>query len=147
MILKYGLHERAPIPDADWFSRWPNFTPLELACKCGGEFCNRSYFHDPAFLDALQELRNDQGRLVINSGHRCPSYNAKIGGAPKSQHLGIAVDISLDGHDRWALAAAARQFGFTGFGYGLTFLHLALRDRSAQWDYGPASRIAWKLDE
>lgn len=124
--------------------RWPHFSPRELACKCGGRFCDGEYWHDPSFLDSLEALRRRVGRpLMVNSGHRCAGWNVEIGGAPQSRHLEIAVDISLIGHDRFALLAAAEQLGFTGIGLGRNFLHLDRRLQPARWYY-KRSRSSWR---
>ena len=104
--------------------RWPNFRPGEpgLACRCCGEF-----YLDPAAFDRLQELRGRLGRPIrINSGHRCPIHNARVGGAPLSMHKRVAFDVSLVGLTPAALVAAARLSGFRGFGFYATFLHLDL---------------------
>ena len=129
--------------DADGW-RWPHFTPRELACRCGGRFCAGEYWHAPDFLDALEALRGDIGHpLVINSGHRCAVWNTYVGGVRFSLHRSIAVDISLAGHDRHALLAAAERRGFTGLGLGKTFLHLDRRPRPARWIY-PGSEASWR---
>ena len=126
---------------AQW--HWPNFTIAELACRCEGRFCQGAYWHDPLFLDALQALRDQIGRaLIVTSGHRCPLWNATVGGAPLSQHKTLAVDLSLAGQDRWQLMERARRVGFTGFGLGRTFLHLDRRTQSAEWKY-PGSEHVW----
>lgn len=133
-----GLHARAPQVTDEWRERWPNFQPRELACKCCG-----AYFHDEKFLDKLQALRYLWDKpLRINSGHRCEKNNKAQGGAPRSQHLNIAVDISLINQDRHALADLAKTMGFTGIGYGSTFLHLDIREKPAQWYY-PGSQQHW----
>ena len=124
--------------------RWPHFSPRELACKCGGKFCDGAYWHDPDFLESLEALRARVGRpLLINSAHRCEGWNAEIGGAPNSRHRQIAVDISLHGHDRFALLAAAEELGFTGIGLGRSFLHLDRREQPAKWYY-KRSRPLWR---
>ena len=42
----------------------------------------------------LQPLRDEVGRIKINSGYRCPRLNAAVKGAKNSQHLtGEAADI------------------------------------------------------
>jgi hypothetical protein len=120
-------------------SRWPHFSPREIACRCCGEV-----FILPAALDALTALRAAiVAPLHITSGHRCALHNARVGGAPLSQHKRLAFDIALAGHDRSALFAAARASGFTGFGFGQTFLHLDRRARPAQWFYGQRSKDQW----
>lgn len=125
----------------DW--RWPHFSPSELSCKCSGRFCKGAYWHDTAFLDALQMLRDDIDRpLHISSGHRCARWNAHVGGAPKSRHLEIAVDILLAGHNRFALRDAAVSLGFSGIGMARSFLHLDRRAQLANWYY-VGSRSTW----
>lgn len=128
----------------DWDAkRWPNFARVEVACTCCGElelddFACRS-------LDALQRMRNTLGKPVkVESGHRCASHNATIGGAVHSMHLSIAFDIALQHHDRAKLLSAARAAGFTAFGFMKNGLHADMRAHPAVWDYGPASRRAWQ---
>ena len=124
--------------------RWPHFSPRELACRCGGRYCEREYWHDQEFLDALEALRTRIGRpLIVNSGHRCERWNEKVGGAKQSQHLKLAVDISLSGHDRHGLLCHAEALGFTGIGLGGNFIHLDRRTQPARWYY-KGSHSLWK---
>lgn len=132
---------------------WPSdhFTLAELSCPRTGE-----YYHDPEFLWRLERLRELNGGkpLIINSAHRSPQHNAAVGGAPLSQHKKMAVDISLNGHDRHQLRQLAIECGFLGIGMARTFLHLDLRrpignvafDRSrlTEWYYGPESERLWR---
>jgi len=69
-----------------------HFTFSELACRC----CGRVYI-TPGLLYLLEDIREQIRRpVVINSGYRCPSHNAAIGGKPLSQHpLGTAADINI----------------------------------------------------
>ena len=117
--------------------RWPHFTVSELACRCAGRFCDGAYWHDPGFLDALEDLRARAGHrpLVITSGHRCALWNAAVGGAPRSMHRTLAVDIALRGREPARLEAAARAAGFTGIGLAGGFIHLDRRARPARWTY------------
>lgn len=112
------------LPAGLW--RWRNFAPDEpnLACPCCGEF-----FLDEAAMDRLQHVRDLLGRpMHINSGHRCPIHNARVGGAPLSQHkLSIAFDISLAGQDPRRLLETCREGGFSTFGFYGTFLHTDMR--------------------
>ena len=128
---------------ANW--RWPNFSVSELACKCRGRFCAGEYWHDADFLDRLQALRDAVGGpLLITSAHRCAQWNAVVGGAPLSHHRRIAVDIALDGHDRFALRQQAERLGFRGFGLARSFLHLDRRARPACWYY-KGSKHLWEI--
>lgn len=124
---------------------WPHFRPVELACKCLISGCRGEYWHDPAFLDALEALRAKMRRPIrINSGHRCAVRNALVRGAPRSFHRRIAVDVSLSNHDPHKLEAAALDCGFTGIGRGRTFLHLDRRAIPARWTYAGADKT-WQM--
>ncbi|HYF21867.1 MAG TPA: D-Ala-D-Ala carboxypeptidase family metallohydrolase [Caulobacteraceae bacterium] len=140
------------LPREGW--RWRHFRPQELACRCGGRFCRGEYFHDPAFLDAMDALREAAGRPVsINSGRRCPQHNAAVGGAPLSMHARtIAADVVVAGWDDEAkrrLLESAYALGFGGLGFGRSFFHLDRRPlkptgRPAEWDYQKGGRARWK---
>lgn len=122
--------------DHKW--RWPSFSPHEIACRhCGAVRV------DEAALGALQRLRDILGRpVILTSAYRCPAHNAMIGGAPLSAHkLGIAFDISLNGHDRHAVLAAAQQAGFGSFGLYQTFLHVDTR-QGRKW-FGAGGEQTW----
>ncbi|MEP1231411.1 MAG: D-Ala-D-Ala carboxypeptidase family metallohydrolase [Litorimonas sp.] len=118
---------------------WPNFTPMEMACRHCGQI-----YHWPEFMDRLQQVREDVGRSIhILSAHRCALHNARIGGAPLSQHLRLAADISLHGHKRQTLMTACKTAGFTGFGYYQTFLHIDL-GRARHWYGGQKAKSLWQ---
>lgn len=119
--------------------RWPHFAPSELACRCCG-----AVFVWPEALDALERLRTQINEpLIITSGHRCALHNARVGGAPLSLHKQLAFDIALACHDPLRLARAAQQAGFTGLGFGQSFLHLDTRPKPARWFYGKRSEALW----
>jgi len=124
-------------PIISW--NWPDFTRAELSCRHCGE-----YFNWPDFMDRLQAARNETGRpFHILSAHRCSLHNARIGGAPLSQHLRLAADISLRGHDKRALLTACRRAGFYGFGFYSTFLHIDL-GRPRHWFGGQKAKDLWQ---
>jgi len=105
--------------------RWPNFPPDEpyLACPCCGQLC----VHEPS-LDMLQRARELVGRPIrLNSGHRCVIHNARVRGAPLSQHKKIAFDVSLYDHNPQRLLACLREAGFSTFGFYRTFIHTDIR--------------------
>lgn len=125
-------------------ARWPNFSPVELSCKCRGRFCDGEYWHDPDFLDALQKLRVTLGRpVIVNSAHRCHLWNAAIGGAPLSMHKTLAVDIRLAGFDRHVMLNTAKKLGFKGIGLATNFIHLDRRKIPAIWYY-QGSHASWQ---
>lgn len=128
----------------DW-SRYPNFGESEFRCKCG---CGRAEMM-PEFLDRLQRLRDAWGKpLPVNSGFRCPEYNAKVSstGTTGPHTTGRAVDIAVSRADALdLLVMARREFGFTGVGVhqkgGDRFIHLddippgGIHPRPNIWSY------------
>ena len=109
----------------------------------GCRHCGEGYSW-PAFMDALQRARDRVGQpFRILSAHRCALHNARVGGAPRSQHLRLAVDIALAGHDRHGLHAALREAGFTGFGFYTTFIHADL-GRPRTWYGSRTARQQWQ---
>ena len=120
--------------------RWPNFSATEMACR----HCGQGYDW-PDFMDRLQATRDAVGRpFQILSAHRCALHNARVGGAPISQHLKLAVDIALAGHSPGALLGACRAAGFTGFGFYTTFLHIDL-GRERFWFGNQKAKDLWQI--
>lgn len=123
------------VKESDW--RWPNFKPEELACKGTG-----SLLVDEDALDRLQILREKIGRpIVVVSAYRSQKHNKAVGGASRSYHLnGQAFDISMANHSPNAFEAAAREAGFTGFGFypRSGFMHI---------DTGPARTWGTRFPE
>ena len=108
------------IPHGLW--RWKNFSPKEIACKGDG-----SIIIDYDAMDKLQAFRTlARTPVIINSAYRSPSYNKRVGGAPRSQHLqGKAFDIQIGKTlTRAKIHRLAKQAGFTGFGDYNTFVHI-----------------------
>ena len=119
---------------------WTNFTYAEMSCR----HCGEDYYW-PDFMDRLQQARQLCGRpFHILSAHRCSLHNARVGGAPLSQHLRLAADISLQGHDRAALRRACEAAGFTGFGFYTTFLHIDL-GRPRHWFGSGKAKDLWQV--
>lgn len=113
------------------------FRTAEFKCRCRSATCDAPPM-DPAFIDKLQALREQWGKpLIITSGARCPAWNAKVGGAEKSQHvLGKAADILMpDASAIPKFVALAEKVGFGGIGIAMQFVHLDSRDGHARWTY------------
>ena len=123
--------------------RWPNFTASEFACRHCGE-----YYHDPDSLDRLHMARTIVGKpFKINCGHRCFIWNSdrRVRGANKSEHLRMAFDIDLAGHDRHKLKVILREVGFMAFGYYISFIHVDMRRLNywpAAW-FGKGAKSSW----
>lgn len=112
-----------------------NFSKSEFKCKCGE--CEQ-VGPDTELVAELQSLRNDFGAsITIHSGHRCKSYNSKVGGAIGSQHLkGTASDITVKGFtpeqvQEHLLAKYPDRFGIGRYN---TFTHFDVRGWKARWD-------------
>lgn len=119
--------------------KWKNFTPAEFSSKNNGEF----YWHTRTF-DAIQKARETIGKpLVINSAHRDWLHNAAIGGAPRSAHLYIALDVSTRGHSRGEVYHALLDAGFTSFGFYRHFIHVDLRP-GRRWYGSIEARRIWE---
>lgn len=119
----------------DW-SRWPNFSREEMACKHTGR-CKIS----PDLMDALQGLRSQLGvPLYVTSGYRDPSHPVeRAKPVPGTHAQGLAADIACDGALAYRILAAAPACGFTGIGVsqkgGERFVHLDI------WTGGPRPNV------
>jgi hypothetical protein len=72
-----------------------NFLLKEFECKDGSHQVRIKR----ELLEKLQKLREEAGQpVIITSGYRNPSHNARVGGSPTSRHLtGEAADIRIPG--------------------------------------------------
>lgn len=110
----------------DW-SKYPNFSKREMACKFTGR-CNM----DAEFMALLQTIRIRYGKpMVVSSGYRDPSHPSERTKARPGEHThGRAVDISVRGADALELLAVALELGITRVGVAQKgtsrFLHLGL---------------------
>ncbi|HFB54528.1 MAG TPA: peptidase M15 [Hellea balneolensis] len=119
--------------------KWLSFSPKEMACR----HCGEQYYW-PLFMNRLQAARDKVGKQFhIHSAHRCSLHNARIGGAPLSQHLRLAADIGLDNHQPDVLLRACKDVGFTGFGFYTTFLHIDLGPKRS-WYGNQKAKLLWQ---
>lgn len=113
----------------------PHFKYREFRCKCCGKLPSNGI--DLSFILRLEILRKMLGNkpIIINSGYRCPTYNKRVGGVPKSQHLyGTAADISVKGVKPSKVAEVAEEvFWNGGLGRYNNFTHVDTRGRRARW--------------
>ena len=112
-----------------------NFSRHEFSCKC----CDIDNI-DPEFVNRLQNARDIAGiPFRINSGCRCPTQNAVVGGTYSSDHIttdfirGHGADISCrDSHSRFLILSAAVKAGFTRIGLAKTYIHLGTSEENPQ---------------
>jgi uncharacterized protein YcbK (DUF882 family) len=93
----------------------------------------------PKLVRMLKQVERHFGkRLVVTSGYRSPSYNKRVRGAAKSQHMYCAaVDVQMPGVNKWELAKYVRAMPGRG-GVG-TYCH-----QSIHVDIGPERDWNWK---
>ena len=112
-----------------------NFSLSEFKCKCGE--CEQVP-PPQELIDELQEMRDHFGASVkIHSGHRCPAYNRRVGGAKHSQHLkATAADHTVNGKTPNQVQRYWLNKHPDGFGIGRynTFTHFDVRKKTARWD-------------
>ena len=113
----------------------PNFNRREFKCKCGE--CEQ-VGPPQELVDVLQDVRDHFGKpITVHSGHRCPAYNKRVGGAKRSKHmLGIAADITVKGYtpNQVQKYLLNKYEGKYGIGRYNTFTHIDVRKGPARWD-------------
>lgn len=109
-----------------------HFNRAEFACKCG---CGQDTV-DAGLLTILEAVRAHFGAPVtVNSGNRCPAYNAKVGGAQNSQHkLSRAADITVKGVSPREVHDWLDGWHKGGLGAYATFTHVDSRKERARWN-------------
>lgn len=87
-------------------------------------------------LEALNNIRKDTGRRwKITSGYRSEQHNQRVGGASSSLHIkGLAFDVAVPMKYRQHFYIAAKNYGFTGFGWGNNIVHIDMGPKR-WWTY------------
>jgi uncharacterized protein YcbK (DUF882 family) len=87
-------------------------------------------------LAILEDVRAQFGGkpVTINSGYRCPTHNANVGGASNSEHLkGTAADIVVRDVPSGQVYAYLDPGHNGGLGSYPTFTHVDVRGSRARW--------------
>lgn len=104
--------------EALWWNDIKYFTREEFRCKCGGKYCS-GFPEEPqeGMVRAIDNVREHFGKAFTpNSGVRCPTHNANVGGVSTSRHLyGKAVDFHVPG--KTAAQVLAYLATLPGLGY------------------------------
>ena len=116
------------------------FTRDEFRCKCGGKYCN-GYPAEPdeRMVRIADAIRKRIGKpITVNSGLRCKTHNANVGGVSNSQHLyGTAADLGCpSGCTPSQMASIAEEImGETG-GIGIYSwgIHIDTRSTKSRWN-------------
>ena len=120
-----------------------NFSKIEFDCNDGSEMPDEVLENVKELAQNLQIIRDTIGKPInINSGYRSPSYNKKVGGASKSQHLtGKAGDLRVSGMTpknlHKVILDLIKQGKICEGGVGLysTFVHYDIRGIKARWNF------------
>lgn len=137
----YDLFKIEPAREES-YDKWDDiehFAKKEFACKCG-KYCN-GY---PAEIDMKMVKIADAIRerirkpISVNSGLRCKTHNASVGGVSNSQHLyGTAADLGCPtGCTPSQMASIAEEImGNTG-GIGIYSwgIHIDTRSAKSRWN-------------
>lgn len=105
-----------------------HFKAEEFRCKSK----EKEFIWAPELLEILEIIRNHfDAPVIINSGYRTPSWNAKVGGTPNSYHCkGMAADIVVKGHSSKEVAKYADSIMVTGGVIRYTnFTHIDVREK------------------
>lgn len=115
------------------------FKKQEFSCKCG-KYCNGYPVDiDMNMVKIADEIRSRIGKPIhINSGLRCKTHNANVGGVSNSQHLfGNAADLGCpSGFTPTQMASIAEDvMGDTG-GIGIYSwgIHIDTRSAKSRWN-------------
>ena len=127
-----------PYPTPTHYSA--HFSRRELDCHCGCDAPPGAEKNLTKLAASLELLRDALGAtpLHVNSGYRCPKYNASIGGAKASQHMeGKAADLSgrlVTPGEIAKMAESVPVFAKGGVGRYATFCHVDIRSGPARWN-------------
>lgn len=112
----------------------------EFACKCAGKYCDGYPVEiDMNMVKIADQIREKIGKpITVNSGLRCKTHNANVGGVSNSQHLyGSAADLGCpSGCTPAQMASIAEEImGDTGgigtYSWGI---HIDTRSTKSRWN-------------
>ena len=132
--------KRKPVTPADPFRLTPHFHTREFDCKDGRRVPAVAIpALDRLATMILEPLRDNFGLAVVMSGYRPRDYNARIGGASRSQHIyeltsdSVAADMVFARGRPRQWAAEANRLGAGGIGTYDSFVHVDNRPVRASW--------------
>lgn len=137
--LKHAVTYGMPVKEkpVDFWNEIKYFKRNEFRCKCGK--CG-GFPVEPSeeLVLILEKIRKYFGKpVIVNSGIRCATHNANVGGATASQHLkGTAADIVVKDvpPERVAKYAETLLPKTGGIGRYKTFTHIDVRSVKSRWN-------------
>lgn len=104
-----------------------HFKAEEFRCKDK----TKEFLWAPELIAVLETIRKHfNAPVIINSGYRTPSWNAKVGGSSNSYHCkGMAADIVVKGHNSKEVAEYTSKLMEEGGVIRYTnFVHVDVRE-------------------
>jgi len=111
-----------------------HFTAWEFCCKHCGTLPADGIA--PELILLLEDVRAQFGQpVMINSGYRCPTHNANVGGVVDSQHVdGEAADFVVGETSPAKVYAYLDPWHDGGLGKYDTFTHVDVRGHRSRWE-------------
>lgn len=138
----FNVSDAVDVPGkkADFWDEIEFFTREEFKCKCGGKYC-KGYPNEPdeRMVRIADAIRKRIGKpITVNSGLRCKTHNANVGGVSNSQHLyGTAADLgcpSVCTPSQMASIAEEIMGETGGIGIYSWGIHIDTRSNKSRWN-------------
>lgn len=136
----YGMpaKKQETAANKDFWGNIKYFKRSEFKCKCGKHCNGYPVEPDEQLVKLLEKVRKHFGvPVTVNSGIRCKTHNANVGGASASQHLkGTAADIAVKGVTPAKVAAYVETLlpGTGGIGIYKWGVHVDVRKTKSRWN-------------
>ena len=122
----YGMpakDEEASV-SVDFWDGIKYFKKAEFACKCG---CGASEMEEK-LVKTADKVRDYFGKtMIVSSGRRCSTHNAKVGGVSNSRHLtGKAMDFCVSGMSASMVLIYVQKLPEIRYAYAIdeSFVHM-----------------------
>lgn len=106
-----------------------HFDREEFRCQCGGKYCDGFPVEPSEKLVRLADRIREHfdAPMVVSSGVRCDTHNARVGGVPGSRHrLGTAMDFSVRGLSASLVLGYVQAQSETNYAYAIdgNYVHM-----------------------
>lgn len=122
----YGMPaktEDAP-SSGDFWDGIKYFRKEEFACKCG---CGASDMEEKLIKTADKVREHFANKMIVSSGRRCATHNARAGGVSNSRHLsGKAMDFCVSGMSASMVLTYVQKLPEIRYAYAIdsSFVHM-----------------------
>lgn len=129
-----------------------HFNAREFRCKCGK---SHDFLISDELVSKLEQLYAalDCGKIIVNSGYRCPEHDKAVGGTSTGQHTkGTAADVVCYDKSGSVISAKtvcckAQDLGFSGIANitsAYTSVHLDVRTEANGMVMKPKAQTRWR---